>query len=337
MVITLTMTFNRKVFYLGNNATAYKKILLGGERVAAEHVLALKKHSIEAYIVTSASFKTIPFKKEQANADAFISYKRFKQLFDPAYDIAIYPGRYLKDFDQLPGKNKLLFSQGAFVTLSALSNTDDTQAAWSHPELKGIMCVSEGNRALIEAFKPTCKVISVPNAVNTPQAPCDDKKLLVVVPDLSRPEKNPFDTKVVMQLIKRRLAELNPYQNLEFCELKNMPHKTVLAKLAQAKLLLFLGTTEGLPLQILEAMAHKVVVIGFKREPMTSLLHPSCSFEINQLQALSEQAVNVLLEESTFQQLSQWASSHVEQYSFKNQETTLVNAITQGFCYEQPA
>ena len=331
------MTFNRKVFYLGNNATANKKILLGGERVAIEHVWALKKHGIEAYIVTAASYKAMPFKKQQANAEAFISYKHFKQLFNPAYDIAIYPGRYLKDFDQLPGKNKLLFSQGAFVTLSALNSTEDAQALWSHPELKGIMCVSEGNRVLFEAFKPTCKVISVPNAVNTPQPPPSNKKQLVVVPDLSRPEKNPFDTKVVIQLIKRRLAEQNPYQNVEFCELKNMTHKEVLAKLAQAKLLLFLGTTEGLPLQILEAMAHNVVVIGFKREPMTSLLHPSCSFEINQLQALSEQTVNVLLEDSVFQQLSRWALSHIEPYSFKNQEAALVNAITQGFCYEHPA
>ena len=109
------MTFNRKVFYLGNNATANKKILLGGERVAIEHVWALKKHGIEAYIVTAASYKAMPFKKQQANAEAFISYKHFKQLFNPAYDIAIYPGRYLKDFDVLPQINEVTALSKAFA------------------------------------------------------------------------------------------------------------------------------------------------------------------------------------------------------------------------------
>lgn len=171
------MTTKRSFYYLESTATPYKRILLGGGRVSLEHVRILRKHGHRAHIVTPKGFRT-PFfnKKPQADSDYFLSYKDFESAFQPTKDVVIYPGRHLKNINNLPGKNKILFSQGAFVTISALTLTKQDDNYWQHPDLKGIICVSEGNQTLLEAFQPSCNIVTVPNAVDMPIATQSTKK-----------------------------------------------------------------------------------------------------------------------------------------------------------------
>ena len=65
--------------------------------------------------------------------------------------------------------------------------------------------------------------------------------------------------------------------------------------LGQARVLLFLSTHEGLlPLLPLEAMLSEVVVLGFRRGPMTEIIPPAGLFEFGDITRVADAAQSVL-------------------------------------------
>lgn len=318
------MMQEKKIFYLQSIHNPFSPSLLGGQKVIIQHAMMLRQLGYSTYIVVTMGRMEFFLNRRIKADELYITERQFKQMVNINKDFIVLPGRYLSKLDSFPGKNKVLFSQGAFITLSALDENSNTQSLWKNPTLKAIMCVSEGNANLLRQFKPNCQISVVPNSLETSKVSIKPKKPIILYPSLSRYEKNPLDTKILIHLIKSKLnVNQNTGSQVSFVELKGMTSKQVDEILAEASVLLFLGVNEGLPLQILEALEHGVIILGFNRQPISDLLHPDCIFEIDDLPRIADTVVNIIESPNKWMRIVDWSKNKAKEFSKDNQQRAL--------------
>ena len=287
----------RRVFYVGSINNRHNPTLLGGQRVTLQHVETLRKDGVEAFAVTNETGTTgIRTRFLPDGRPELMHMKQFRREIIPDRDLVVLPGRFAEQLDEFPGEHKILFSQGIWITLNAMSNRDESP--FLHPTLKGIMVVSEGNAKIARLLRPDCPVIVVHNSVSRPaNVDFSRRRKVILYPSLRRHEKNPWDTRAVLHVLRARYAS---GRCPEFIELDGLPHAHLLRLMREASVLLFLSTHEGLPLLPLEAMANGTLVLGYDRSPMSELLHDRCIFRFGDIEGI----VDVL--ESIFNDASSW-------------------------------
>ena len=283
----------RKVFFVGSVSSPHDQPLLGGQRVTLEQARTLRQWGYDAYVVTAVGRLGRLANIGRSVNPIFMDYRTFARVIDPARDVVVLAGRYAQIMDRVPGDHKVIFSQGAFVTLSSLPLEDGSERIWRNPSLRALMCVSEGNAEILHRLNSSCPLLVVPNRVKLPdnQGAARDDRLLY--PDLRRPEKNAIDTRVVLQMLYAR-AGARGGAPPQFVQLARLPYAQVQEYLASSSVLLFLGINEGLPLLVLEAMAAGCIVLGYRRRPLSDLLHQRCLFEIGSLCDLADTADAIL-------------------------------------------
>ena len=309
---------SRKIFYIGSVSNPYKETLLGGEIVTIQQACTLRNWGYSTFVVTGLG-RLESLRTRRQRDSLFIHRSQFERLIEPDTDVVVVPGRHLSELNSTPGRNKVLFSQGAYITLAALNFRPGTENPWQNPSLKGIFCVSKGNADLIQAIAGNRSVSVIPPHIRCDCDPAtgDGKEILVAFPSLNRPEKNPLDTKAVLHLICARLRMSKPglLRQLQFLELSGLSHQDLLAILKKASVLLFLGNNEGLPLLVLEAMKHHVITVGFNRKPLSDLLHKNCTFEIGELERIADTAVDVLENPRNWDAIRSWGRAKADTYT----------------------
>lgn len=326
---------SKKVFFVNSVNNPYTEFMLGGARVTLQHAKLLHEFGFDVYVVYGAgrfevarSRFTGRVKYPESFDRKLISYRQFCKSIDISKDFVVLPGRFLESLDKIPGNNKVLFSQGAFITLDATFEASQVNDLWQTPALKALICVSKGNAVLLsEASGSRVPTYVVSNAMEPIVIPKGTKSNLIAYPSLNRAEKNPLDTKALMQLIFTKLRKQHGVipNGIDFIELNGFTHEALLKKLEETKVLVFLGTTEGLPLLLLEAMARGVICVGYNRRPMSDLLHDSCCFELDSLQAIAGKVQWIIENYDKCAHLLEWNESVLAHYTKEKQRDELLN------------
>ncbi|MBI1425222.1 MAG: hypothetical protein GC149_17375 [Gammaproteobacteria bacterium] len=328
------INLNRKIYFVGAIGNPYSSALLGGQKVTIEHAQILRKYGVKTYVVTMMGRLETFFVSKKNADDLFISEKQFRQMINVETDVVVIPGRYLPTIDNFPGNNKVLFSQGAYITIGAFPVTPQAIEIWNNPSLKGVFCVSDGNAEIFKEIVKDIPVIVIPNHVENDYCTANNdfdfsqKSKSIVFPALERFEKNPLDTKVVLNLIASKIQSIasDIYKKLKFIELKGFSHKQIHEIFEEASLMLFLGNNEGMPLTVLESMCHGVITLGFNRAPLSEFLHSKCLFEIGQLNDMANTAASVLIDEERWSDVRRWVNLKSQEYDQNRHSQALLTA-----------
>ena len=283
----------RRVFYVGSVDDRHASSMGGGQQVTLQHVETLRNDGVEAYVVTNEPgiaglrARILPDRRLE-----FVHLKQFRREIIPDRDLVVLPGRFAEHLEEYPGDHKVLFSQNIGVTLNAMDLHNVHRSSFQHPSLRGIMVVSEGNAKIARLLRPACPVIVVRNSVSRPEVvDFSERRRIILYPTLRRHEKNPLDTRAVLQALRARCVS---NRQPEFVELEGMSHAQLLKHMRQASVLLFLSTHEGLPLLPLEAMANGTLVLGYDRAPMPESFHDRCLFRFGDIEGIVDALESIL-------------------------------------------
>ena len=316
---------DRKIFFVGSIRNRHNDMFLGGQRVTKEHASILRNAGINAYIVTYESrFRGIYDRVLNSFGPEYVHYRKFRSMLNKNDDVVVLPGRYADRIDEFPGRNKVLFSQGIWVTLRKTNCDSGRKSPFKNPTLRGIMVVSDGNADMARLLRPDCPVVVVRNAVTIPSSVPDlNRDNTILYPDLCRIEKNPWDTCAVLQVIKAN----SYYGDGVVCkELRNIPHSSLLDLMKKVSVLLFLSTHEGLPLLPLEAMANGVIVLGYDRTPMSDILHSRCIFKFGDIEGVSSAVESIILRPDEWSDVRRDSYYNVRKWSKREQINSIYNA-----------
>ncbi len=304
----------RRIYYIHSVTDRHQPIMLGGQQVTLQHVETLRGDGVEAFVVTSESgISGLKTRLLSDGATEFMHMKQFLREINPEQDLVVLPGRFADRLDELPGEHKILFSQGIWITLNAISLNNKRTSPFQHPALRGLMVVSNGNAEIASLLNPSCPVVVVRNSVRTPaNVDLASRHRTVLYPSLRRLEKNPWDTRAVLQVLRSRYE---PGSCPRFIELENIPHDEVLKLMRQASVLLFLSTHEGLPLMPLEAMASGTLALGYDRPPISEVFHPRCLNRFGGIEGIVDALQSIIDEpaawldvrESNYRSMLQWS------------------------------
>lgn len=290
----------RKIFFYGSGLSPKTKVLLGGQRVTMEHVQILRQNGVDAFVVWKTGRWSGLLNFNEKTPDWFCDYQKFTRILNPDKDLVVVPGRYIVRLSEVPGKNKILFIQQAYITLAALGIENYSPSPWDDPSLQAIICVSDSNAELIKLVNPRCSVFVVPNAVDSTEFNfAQHKEQLLLVPSLARCEKNPLDTKAVVHIFNARRRQ-SKTEAVDIVIVEGYSRPALRDLLSRARALLFLSTHEGLGLLPIEAMQSGVMVLGLDREPMSEYLPNRCQFRFGDIEGL------VYALESLFAQPEDW-------------------------------
>ena len=316
---------DRNIFFIGSIRNRHNDVLLGGQRVTIEHASILRNAGINAYIVTYESgVRGICDRVLNSFGSEYVHYKKFRSMLNKNDDIVVLPGRYADRIDEFPGRNKVLFSQGIWVTLRKTNCDSGRKSPFKNPTLRGVMVVSDGNADMARLLRPNCPVVVVRNAVTIPSSVPDlNRDNTILYPDLRRCEKNPWDTCAVLQVLKANSFSDN---SIVYKELKNIPHSNLLRLMKKANVLLFLSTHEGLGLLPLEAMANGVIVFGYDRTPMSDILHSRCIFKFGDIEGISCAVQSVIERPDEWSDVRIAGYYYMQKWSKKAQIESIYNA-----------
>ena len=179
---------------------------------------------------------------------------------DPASDWLVLPETWVRNIPgYLPGIPKIVFNQNAYYTFGLDSNIDaDVIDLYHHPDLKGVVTVSEDNRRfLIEGCGlDPARVHVVLNGIDGALFYPPERKIRKIV-YLGR--KQLQHARIVRAMAERR-PSLARYP---FVELGRLPHEEIAAQLRDALIFLSCGHPEGFGLPLAEAIACGCLVVGY--------------------------------------------------------------------------
>ena len=295
----------RRVFYAGAIDSRFRTALLGGQRVTLEHVQVLREAGVEAFAVTSEDTWQRTRGRLQgalpaiADPSLLMHMRQFRRTVRAAEDVVVVPARQFAALDQIPGEHKVLFSQGIWVTMQAL--TPATATVLDHPALRAIMVVSDGNAAQFRTLQPTCPVLVARNGIDLPaHAPLREREACLAYPGLNRMEKNPWHTRALLVALARR-GVLAPAGAVQALELEGIRQTQVHRHLETASALLFPSVWEGLGLLPLEAMARGCLAFGWDVSPMNEYLLEACRFSFADLDVMTDALESALRNPAAWQ------------------------------------
>jgi glycosyltransferase involved in cell wall biosynthesis len=286
----------RRVWFYGMLGRSRLDQIRGGQRVVLEHCAILRNAGIEATAVRSQgrAARRFPFlgdglpDRPGDEIRPLIALQRdFEGNIRSDRDFVVIPGRNIASIHQIPGEQKVAFSQAISTTMRSLGLERRDPDPWKSDQLLAVMCVSRGNAAIAQLAEPACPVIVVKNSVDSSRFRPVEKRRLVVSGGLDGGcEKNAADTASAVQTLLTRAKRAG--RPIDFVTLENMTHSQVAAALSEARVLVFLSMHEGFPLLMLEAMASGTLVFAYRRSPMSDAVPDRCLFDFGDLQGVVE-------------------------------------------------
>jgi len=177
-----------------------------------------------------------------------------------ARDLIVLPETWLKNVPSyLPGIPKVIFNQNAFYTFGLEGSCEsNTLELYRHPDIKGIVCVSEDNRRLLVEGcgidNEHCHVVL--NGIDSElfYAPSIKSKRIVFM------GRKYADHLRKVALMTQNRPEFSSYR-IE--ELQRMNHAQMAEHLRDSLLFLSCGHPEGFGLPLAEAIACGCLVVGY--------------------------------------------------------------------------
>ncbi|KZR70231.1 hypothetical protein PMIT1313_00540 [Prochlorococcus marinus str. MIT 1313] len=176
------------------------------------------------------------------------------------HDLIVLPETWLKNVPSyLVGIPKVIFNQNAFYSFGLESNCDpSTLELYQHPDIKGVLTVSEDSRRLlVEGFgidKNHCTALINGIDANLFYVPNQKAPHIVFIG-----RKQADHARKVALMARGRPA----FSNYNFRELPRMQHEEIAKELREALMFLSCGHPEGFGLPLAEAIACGCLVVGY--------------------------------------------------------------------------
>lgn len=298
----------------------------GGNKEIYRHVDILNKHNYQAFILhTAAGFKVTWFDHHTK----IINLDKFKSLFDPETDFIVFPEDYGNDILCFPGK-KIIFNQNVYYGFHIFSLQKPVSYPYLHPDIKGVMVVSDHNEKYLHFAYPELNIFRVYCGVNSETfafRPLSQKKKIIAC----NPAKRPLDISLLYHLLQSRAEqELNHLGEYEWVFIENKTEKEVAQIMQDSLIFIFLSKEEGFPLMPLEAMACGCLVIAYDVGPVTEYLSAPFLFKPGDMPSIAESIE--MIAQSDAEKMEKWeiisrANRDVaERYSLQREEESVIAA-----------
>jgi glycosyltransferase involved in cell wall biosynthesis len=318
-----------RIFFYARFPEPTRDPSLGGPRVVVQHAEILRDHGIPASIV----FR--PRRPWTRTSDQlFVTERDFRRTVTDR-DLVVLPGRFAHNAGDLPGERKVILTQLAAYTLASFPVEHGEPYPWHRSDVKAVLTSSEHNAGLIRLADPQCPVHVLPNRADIGRftyREMGEKEDLLLLNNLSRPQKNPKHSKAVLNLLRSRSRRSRAGMHGHHVKvLDGIAPSAIPDLLARAKLLVFLSIDEGLPLLPLEAMASGTVVISYDIGPMNEYIPPEYLRPWGDIAGLVEIAESVLGGERDeyWTEVTRRARARAEDYSRGLQERSVLSVYSE--------
>ena len=314
------------VYFFVRFAEPVRHSMLGGPKVVVQQAEILNAHGIRARIVFRRR-RPWPWRGD----DLFIPEREFGRSLGPD-DLVVVPGRLAHRLDRVPGRNKVILTQLVQQTLAGFPVEFDGAYPWHRDDVRAILTVSDHNAELMRLAAPGCPVLVTYNRIEIedfPYRPWSEKKDLVAVNWPARERKNPRHTRMLLNLLRSRAAALDtPFGGWRIQVIENLSDAELRRTLAEARLLFFLSSDEGLGLLPLEALAAGTVVAGYDLGPLDEFLPAEYRREWADMAGLVElvEAVADPERAGEWERLTRQARPVAERYSKDRQVASVLEA-----------
>jgi glycosyltransferase involved in cell wall biosynthesis len=242
---------------------------VGGVRKLYDFVDILNKHGFPATIVhPTPGFRCTWFR----NATP-VSHNAEVRLVSA--DLLVIPEVYGPNLASMaPGVKKVIFNQNCYYTFAHYSFApEDLTNPYTHPDVRGVMVVSEDSREYLAHAFPTTRIFRYYNAIDQrifyPQFP--KRKQLCFMP-----RKHGEDAVQVINILKFRGA----LRDWAIAPIDKMASEQVGEVMRQSQIFLSFGHPEGLGLPPAEAMACGCTVVGYHGQGGKEFFRPEFSYAI---------------------------------------------------------
>lgn len=177
---------------------------------------------------------------------------------DPASDLLVIPEIYGPDLAEIgDGVRKAVFNQNAYNTFAGYpTDLADRRTPYTHPDVVGVVVVSDDNAAYLRHAFPELRVHVSPPMIDPAQFhPREAKRRRIAF----MPRKGAEHALQVINILKFRGA----LDDVELLPLDGMTQDEIAAELRQSLIFLSLGYPEGCPCPPREAMASGCLTIGY--------------------------------------------------------------------------
>jgi hypothetical protein len=231
---------------------------IGGVKQIYRQVELLHQQGIEAHVLQEQPGFRPDWFSSQAPVLDLASYLGSGPSAER--DLIVLPETWLTNVPgYLPGIPKVIFNQNAFYTFGLEGRCEaDTLDLYQHPDIRGVVTVSEDSRALLVngcgIASDRCHVVI--NGIDPALFYAPELKLRRIV-FMGRKHADHLRKVTLMARMRPSLA---PYS---FRELPRLNHQEVALELREALLFLSCGHPEGFGLPLAEAIASGCLVVGY--------------------------------------------------------------------------
>jgi glycosyltransferase involved in cell wall biosynthesis len=250
----------------------------GGVKQIYRHVDILNRHGCDAQVLHSTpGFRVTWFANQTRTTDL----TRLQTAYDRTTDFIVVPEDLGVRMMQLPGR-KVVFNQNVYYGLAGFANEPIPLYPYLSSEIVAVFTVSEHNTEYLRFGYPNLKIHRIWYGVDQQRftyCPLAGKRkqIACVV-------KTPLELYTLYHLLRARgqqgLSRLNDYQ---WIFLIDKSEQEIAAILHDALVLLFLSTTEGLPLMPLEGLLSGCLVAAFDVGPLREYLPAAFRFPAHDL------------------------------------------------------
>lgn len=308
----------------------------GGQKQMYRHVDILNNHGYKSYSLHLQDGYRLSWFENNTNV---LSLNAFQKIYHPERDYIVLPEDLGEKILSFPGK-KIIFNQGVYLGFYSLGLKKMHPYPYLHPDIEGVIVVSEHNREYLAFAYPELKVYRTFNAVEHEKftyQPIKNKKKHIAC----LPSKNPVDLSQIYHILSSRAVQgLNNLQDYQWIFIQDMSEIDVIQTLRDSLLFIFLSTEEGFPLMPLEAMLSGSLVVAYKAGPLAEFLSDENSFLcakgdiLGTARVIEEITQSVQTNGINLQATSRAALEKAMDYSLQKEEECVINvwkSIIGGF------
>jgi glycosyltransferase involved in cell wall biosynthesis len=298
----------------------------GGIKQIYRHVDILNRHGFDAQVLHSdRDFRVTWFENQTRTTDI----QRFQH--DVQTDIIVVPEDLGTGMVRIPGR-KVIFNQNAYYGFASFGEEAETSYPYLDPEILGVFTVSEHNAEYLRFAYPGANVLRIWYGVDRQRfsrcpLPNKQKQIACIV-------KNQLELYTLYHILRSRARQgLNALDEYRWVFLGDRTEADVARILHDSLALIFLSTSEGLPLTPLEAMLSGCLVAAYDAGPLPEYLPTACRFRPHDLLGvagwLEELARSFPAESASWEAVSDTGYDVARQFSLEREEESLLGAWRQ--------
>jgi hypothetical protein len=259
-----------RIFYFaydGNTPT-------GGEKHTYQHVDVLNDAGFDAYVLHSHKGVRHTWFE---NTTKIMDLASCWQVYDREHDYVVVPEMFGVDSLLLPGPH-VIFNKNLYHAYGTLGLSRLARYPYTDENVVGIFSVSEHNLQHLRFAFPGAPIFRMYAHIDSDLfafRPLADKKRRIVCVPKAREEL----VCLYQTLCARSAAGLNRLADYEWVFLENRSEAETARLMNESLIFVSLGTREGLPRAVLEAMASGCLVVAYGHGPLKECLPAEYAFE----------------------------------------------------------